>query len=175
MEAARIAREDAAPIVNVAGHLPRVAALRPFAPAIYFPDGRDSRGRVRYTHYTYRQLDEASDRIAKGLGAMGLEPGTRVALMVQPSLELFSLVFGLFKARLVPVMVDPGIGLGNMKACLANGRPEVFIGIPKAQLARACAQAEEIRTALLALGFVYVTLDLGGLRSGSQLEILGQP
>lgn len=149
MEAAAIAHEETAPVANVAGHLPRVAALRPFAPAIYFPDGRDSRGRVRYTHYTYRQLDEASDRIAKGLGAMGLEPGTRVALMVQPSLELFSLVFGLFKARLVPVMVDPGIGLKNMKACLANGRPDVFIGIPKAQLARVILRwAPSVRTVI---------------------------
>lgn len=123
-------------VVNIAAHLPRVAAEQPFAPAIYFPDSRSRSGRVRYTHYTYRQLDEASDRISLGLRAIGLAPGTRVALMVRPSLELFSLVFGLFKAGLVPVMVDPGIGLKNMKACLAKARPEAFIGIWAAQLAR---------------------------------------
>lgn len=123
-------------MVNIAAHLPRVAAQQPFAPAIYFPDGRDRAGRVRYTHYTYRQLDEASDRISLGLRAIGLEPGTRVALMVRPSLELFSLVFGLFKAGLVPVMIDPGIGLKNMKACLATARPEAFVGISAAQVAR---------------------------------------
>ena len=122
--------------VNIAAHLPAMAEAQPFAPAIFFPDGRNARGKVRYTHYTYRQLDEASDRIAKGLASIGLGPGTRVALMVRPSLELFSLVFGLFKAGLVPVMVDPGIGLENMKACLGRGRPEVFIGIPTAQVAR---------------------------------------
>ena len=123
-------------VVNIAAHLPRVAAEQPFAPAIYFPDSRSRSGRVRYTHYTYRQLDEASDRISLGLRAIGLSPGTRVALMVRPSLELFSLVFGLFKAGIVPVMVDPGIGLKNMKACLARARPEAFIGIWAAQLAR---------------------------------------
>jgi acyl-CoA synthetase (AMP-forming)/AMP-acid ligase II len=122
--------------VNIAAHLPAMAAAQPFAPAIYFPDGRDARGRVRYTHYTYRQLDEASDRIARGLAAHGIAKGTRVALMVKPSLELFSLVFGVFKAGAVPVMIDPGIGLSNMKACLAQGRPEAFIGIPTAQAAR---------------------------------------
>ncbi|HJL15542.1 MAG TPA: fatty acid CoA ligase family protein [Sandaracinaceae bacterium LLY-WYZ-13_1] len=121
---------------NVAAHLPRQAARQPFAPAIFFPDGRGRRGRVRYTHYTYRQLDEASDRIARGLRAHGVTPGTRVALMVRPSLELFSLVFGLFKGGAVPVMIDPGIGLKNMKACLAKARPEVFIGVPAAQAAR---------------------------------------
>lgn len=122
--------------VNIAGHLPAMAARQPFAPAIFFPSGRDRRGRVRYTHLTYQQLDEASDRIACGLRAYGVTRGTRVALMVRPSLELFSLVFGLFKAGAVPVMIDPGIGLSHMKACLANSRPEAFIGIPFAQLAR---------------------------------------
>lgn len=123
-------------VVNIASHLPAMAARRPFAPAIYFPDGRADNGRVRYTHYTYRQLDEASDRIARGLHRSGIPAGTRVALMVKPSLELFALVFGLFKAGAVPVMVDPGIGLANMKACLAKARPEAFIGIPTAQVAR---------------------------------------
>ena len=70
------------------------------------------------------------------LPAHGVSRGTRVALMVRPSLELFSLVFGLFKAGVVPVMIDPGIGLKNMKACLAKARPEAFIGIPTAQVAR---------------------------------------
>lgn len=136
MEEARAAERPSEAPVNIAAHLASMAAAMPFTPAIFFPDGQDDRGRVRYTHYTYRQLDEAAARIAKGLAAIGLEPGTRVALMVRPSLELFSLVFGLFLAGLVPVMIDPGIGLAKMKACLAKGRPEVFIGIPTAQLAR---------------------------------------
>ncbi len=134
MDAQTLPREPLT--VNVAAHVSRIARARPYAPAIFFPDGNDSRGRVRYTHYTYQQLDEASDNIARGLASIGLEPGTRVALMVRPSLELFSLVFGLFKAGLAPVMIDPGIGLANMKSCLAKGRPEAFIGIPTAQIAR---------------------------------------
>ncbi len=125
-----------APIVNIAAHLPRMAKAQPYAPAIFVPDGRDRRGRPRYTHYTYRQLDEASDRIARGLRTVGVDRGTRVALMVRPSLELFSLTFGLFKAGAVPVLIDPGIGLANMKSCLEKARPEAFIGIPAAQLAR---------------------------------------
>jgi acyl-CoA synthetase (AMP-forming)/AMP-acid ligase II len=128
--------DDAPRLFNVAAYLPRVAARQPYATAIYAPAGRDRRGRTRYTHYTYRQLDEASDRIARGLATVGVGRGTRVALMVRPSLELFSLTFGLFKAGAVPVLVDPGIGLANMKACLAKARPEAFIGIPTAQLAR---------------------------------------
>ncbi|HHH28694.1 MAG TPA: peptide synthase [Polyangiaceae bacterium] len=126
----------ALPTANIAAHVSRMAVERPYAPAIFFPDGRGARGRVRYTHYTYRQLDEASDNIAKGLASIGLAPQTRTALMVRPSLELFSLVFGLFKAGLAPVMIDPGIGLSNMKSCLRRARPQAFIGIPAAQVAR---------------------------------------
>ena len=44
------------------------------------------------------------------------------------------------------------------------------IEVPKADLARAVEQAETIVTAVKAAGFVYVTLDLAGLRSGSLLE-----
>ena len=135
--------------VNVAAHLPRMARMRPYAPAIFAPVGADRRGRPRYVHYTYAQLDAASDRIARGLAARGVEPGTRVALMVRPSLELFSLTFGLFKAGAVPVLVDPGIGLANMKACLERARPEVFIGIPAAQAARlALGWAKSARTVI---------------------------
>jgi acyl-CoA synthetase (AMP-forming)/AMP-acid ligase II len=135
MSAAPLPVETSGPS-NVAAHLPRVAARQPFATAIYAPSGRDRAGRARYVHCTYRQLDEASDRIARGLATLGVSRGTRVALMVRPSLELFSLTFGLFKAGAVPVLIDPGIGLANMKACLAKSRPEAFIGVPTAQLAR---------------------------------------
>ena len=121
---------------NIAAALVEMAARQPFAPAIYFPDGRDSAGKVRYTHYTYQQLDQQSDRVARGLELMGIGRGTRTVLMVKPSLDLFALTFGLFKAGVVPVMVDPGIGIKKLGACLAEARPTAFIGIPAAHAAR---------------------------------------
>jgi len=33
-------------------------------------------------------------------------------------------------------LIDPGMGLKNLKVCLAEAQPEAFIGIPKAQIAR---------------------------------------
>ena len=56
--------------------------------------------------------------------------------MVTPSLELFGLTFGLFKAGVVPVMVDPGIGIKKMGACLESAAPQGFIGVGKAHIAR---------------------------------------
>ena len=113
-----------------------MAMRQPHTMAVIVPDGRDRGGRVRYTHLTYRQLDQDSNRIADGLKAFGIGRGVRAVVMVRPGLDFFSLVFGLFKAGVVPVLIDPGIGLRNLTQCCREAEPEVFIGIPKALLAR---------------------------------------
>ncbi len=123
--------------VNPACCLSSMAAERPYAPAIFFPSGRDAGGRVRYVHYTYRQLNDESDRIARGLEKIGIGRGVRTVLMVKPSLEFFTLTYAMFKAGTVPVLVDPGIGLKHLRTCLAEAEPAAFIGIPFAQAARA--------------------------------------
>jgi acyl-CoA synthetase (AMP-forming)/AMP-acid ligase II len=115
-------------IVNISRPLSEMADLQPDTAAIIFPqEGRS---------LTFRELDDDSDCIAAGLETIGIVRGTRVALLVPPSPELFALTFALFKAGAVPVFIDPGIGAHNMKGCLAEAEPEAFIGIPKAHLAR---------------------------------------
>lgn len=121
---------------NIASALVDMASRMPYTPAIFYPMGRDANGVRAYTHYTYRQLDDRSDAIARGLHAVGIGRGVRTALMVRPSLDFFALFFGLFKAGAVPVLVDPGIGVKRLKTCLAEARPEAFVGIPVAHLAR---------------------------------------
>jgi olefin beta-lactone synthetase len=130
---------------NIASALTRMAGKQPHVTAIYHPLGRGrgglgrgfvGRGRQRYAEVSYRELDDDSTRIARGLGRMGLLPGARVALMVRPSPELFALTFALFKAGVVPVMIDPGIGVRALGRCLDEASPEGFIGIAEAHLAR---------------------------------------
>lgn len=121
--------------MNIAQALTRQAESQPFGAALIIPIRRTRNG-WRDRRYSYRELDDLSDRLAAGLLESGLEPGTRVAFMVPPSLEFFALFFGLFKAGCVPVLIDPGIGLKPLKACLGEARPDVFIGITRAQLAR---------------------------------------
>ncbi len=122
--------------VNVAAHLRQMAERHPFKRAVVCPTGRDRAGRVAYTHLTFRQLDQESDRIAHGLEGAGIRRQTRTILMVRPSLEFFALTFALFKVGAVPVVVDPGMGLRRMMACFGESRPEAFIGIPAAHLLR---------------------------------------
>jgi acyl-coenzyme A synthetase/AMP-(fatty) acid ligase len=121
---------------NIASALTRMAGERPHQIAIFVPCGSDLAGRPAHTHLTYAQLDEESDAIARGLMHLGIGRGVRSVLMVRPSLELFVLMFGLFKAGAVPVLVDPGIAKSALKRCLADAEPEAFIGIPLAHAAR---------------------------------------
>lgn len=124
--------------VNIAAHLPRMAQAQPDQVAIHCPLRRDSEGKMTYTQITYAQLEAYSNRIASGMIASGITCGDRVALLVPPDSgkDFFALVFALFKVGAVMICVDPGIGTKNMGKCLTQARPNVFLGIPKAQLAR---------------------------------------
>ena len=102
----------------------------PEAIAVVEPLGYDGQGKRRYRHLTFRELDEDSDRIAAGLRAMGVAPGTRLALLVRPGIDFISLSFALFKAGAVAMLIDPGMGRRNLIRCLAEGRPQGFVAIP---------------------------------------------
>lgn len=129
---------SSASTVNIATHLPRMAQSQPDQVAIHCPIRRIPGGKTLYSQITYAQLEQYSNRIANGLLDCGVKRGDRVALMVPPSggKDFFALVFALFKIGAVMVCVDPGIGTQNLGKCLAQARPSVFIGIPKAQAAR---------------------------------------
>ncbi|KAB8318406.1 AMP-binding protein [Tolypothrix campylonemoides VB511288] len=122
---------------NIAATLPRLARERPDAVAIRCPGTRDAQGRARYdVALTYAQLDARSDAIAAGLARRGVGRGTRTVVMVRPTPEFFLLMFALFKAGAVPVLVDPGIDKRALRQCLGEAEPEAFVGIPLAHVAR---------------------------------------
>lgn len=121
---------------NIAAYLPAMAKKHPNQRAIVISKGRDSAGRMLHSHITYQELDRESNRLANGLLSSGFKEGERVALMVPPSFDLFIASFALFKAGLVPVFVDPGLGIKNLKSCLERAGAQHFIGIPKAHIAR---------------------------------------
>ena len=124
-------RDEAA--CNIAAALPRLARERPGQVAMRCP-GPGGRYRVEVT---YAQLDARSDAIAAGLAKRGIARGTRTVVMVRPTPEFFLLMFALFKAGAVPVLVDPGIDKRALKQCLDEAQPDAFIGIPLAMLAKA--------------------------------------
>lgn len=125
-----------APISNIAAHLPKMARLQPEALAVVFHTGADAQGNRTYGRQTYAELDRHSDVIAAGLSRIGITRGMRTVLMVKPDRQFFALTFALFKAGIVPVLIDPGLGIAQLRTCITQAEPEAFIGNPTAQLAR---------------------------------------
>ena len=116
--------------VNVAARLPAMSRAMPEAVAVVEPLGYGGDRKRRHRKVTFRELDEDSDRIARGLRELGVVRGTRLALLVRPGIDFISLVFALFKAGAVVILIDPGMGRRNLLECLADAEPEGFVAIP---------------------------------------------
>jgi len=128
--------------MNVADLLQKHAAARADEMALAEPiAGRWNRSELpmhkRYRCLTFKELDGDSSQLAAGLRQLGVTPGTRMALLIPPGIEFISWVFALFKAGVVTVLIDPGMGRKNMIDCLARVQTKGFIGISKAQAMRA--------------------------------------
>ncbi|NLB57848.1 MAG: AMP-binding protein, partial [Gammaproteobacteria bacterium] len=163
-------------ICNIAAALPRLAAEAPDRIAMRYP-GRDG----SYANaLTYGELDRRSDAIAAGLATRGVVRGSRAVVMVRPTPEFFLLMFALFKAGAVPVLVDPGINKRALRQCLDEAGPQAFIGIPLAMFARALlGWAKAARTRITTGGralFADATLagiEAAGAGAGPQLVDTG--
>ena len=88
------------------------------------------------TAATFEELADEVDRLSRGLRRAGVREGERAAVLVPPSRAFVVAAFALMRAGAVPVLIDPGIGLSRLKRCLAESEPSLFVGSPKAQLAR---------------------------------------
>lgn len=123
-------------IVNMGLRLAEAADRDPDGVAVAEPLARKGKRKRGYRQITFRELDEDASRIAAGLQEMGVQPGTRLVLLVPPGIDFVALVFALFKAGAVIVMIDPGMGRQNLLKCLEECEPEGFVAVPKAQAAR---------------------------------------
>lgn len=118
--------------VNVAYFLAQQAKALPGGAAVRAPDGRLANGSIRYLERSFLELEQEASATAYYLADSGVQRGTRVLLMVKPGLDLIRIVFALFKIGAVPVVIDPGMGLGGFLRCVQHSRPEVLVGLPLA-------------------------------------------
>ncbi len=119
---------------NICRHLIDAANNTPDSLAVAVQKKRYMR--LCYDEINFLNLHLKSDQIAFSLGAYGIKPGMKAVLMVTPSIDFFALTFALFKAGIIPILVDPGMGVKNLKQCFEESQPDAFIGIPKAHIAR---------------------------------------
>lgn len=128
--------------MNVADRLAEAARERPDALAVVAlgpPKLREKRCLIlpnqnypgeKGALITFGRLNEDADTLARGLAAMGIGPGKRIALLVKPSVEFVTLVFALLRTGATMVLVDAGLGRKNIVRCLASTEPDGFVAIP---------------------------------------------
>ena len=109
-------------MINIARHLPLQAAARPDQAAVIAGAQRIS----------FRELDQRSDRYAHALQAAGIQRGERTLLMVKAGVDLIAVTYAMMKAGIVPVLIDPGMGVKPFLKCVKDMAPTAMVGIPLA-------------------------------------------
>lgn len=77
---------------------------------------------------TYRDILDRSNRFFLGLQACQLTPGMTAALMTPPSADFFPFALALLKFGIVPIILDPAVGLKKVGEMLTESQPDIFIG-----------------------------------------------
>lgn len=123
---------------NIAARLPELAELHPDRIAVCAPlKGKPtSSGKFTYEELSFYELEERSNLYAEKLKAMGLQKGQKILLFIRPSLDFSAVTFAVFKAGLVPVFIDPGMGRKNLLEAVAHIQPDALIAEPEVHVIR---------------------------------------
>ena len=121
---------------NMADFIRENAKKYPYKKAIVIPTKRDSFDHAAYSSLTFKQLEDETNRFARGFEKIGIKRGTKVVVLILPGIEMYIAWFALCKIGATMVMIDSGIGPKSMTACIKEAAPEAFIGITKAHVAR---------------------------------------
>jgi acyl-CoA ligase (AMP-forming) (exosortase A-associated) len=76
---------------------------------------------------TYRELDEACNRLARGLQAAGVRRGDRVAIFLENSVEAVLALFAALKAGAVFMVVNPTTKADKLAFILNNSRAAALV------------------------------------------------
>src|SRR5689334_23904068 len=80
--------------------------------------------------WSYRELDEASDRLARLLAARGAGPGERVALVLSRSAEAIVAIVAVLKTGAAYLPIDPAVPQARVGFMLDDAAPLAAITTP---------------------------------------------
>jgi len=121
---------------NLSERLSMIARKHPEKKAVVCHGGWNAEGEAIYNTLTYRELEEETDRFARGFSRAGIKKNMKTIFLVRPSPEFFALTFALVKIGAVIVLIDPGMGTRKLVSSLASIEAEAFVGIPLAHVLR---------------------------------------
>ena len=113
---------------NVSSFLSTQAKRDPKAKAIVYPFKPYFWARKSYTDLSFNELNTRVDALIYQFLSSGVKRETRVLLLVKPGVELIQIVFALLKLGAVPVVIDPGMGLGRFFECAKQSKVRMIIG-----------------------------------------------
>lgn len=77
---------------------------------------------------TYKDIFDKTQRFFRGLEAGRCTPGMTAALMTPPSADFFPFALALLKFGIVPIILDPAVGIKKVGEIIHESKPDIFIG-----------------------------------------------
>ncbi|MDN5857258.1 MAG: AMP-binding protein [Pseudonocardia sp.] len=84
-------------------------------------------GEERFARVTYRQADTICNQVAHALAAAGIQPGDRVLLFCENTVEAFLAKIGIAKAGMVAVPLNPNLAPDVVKHLIGLTEPKLAI------------------------------------------------
>lgn len=113
--------------MNISSRLTAQARVIPDKKAVVFPRFNKKTKHYDYSSLTFKELDILSNKFALQLLKSGLKKGDRTLLFLKPSLDFSAMTFALFKLGVIPVFIDPGMGIKNLLKCIKESNPKGLI------------------------------------------------
>lgn len=79
---------------------------------------------------TYGDVFDRTQRFMRGLESGPCSPGLSAALMTPPSADFFPFSLALLKFGIVPILVEPALGVKKIREIYRESKPDIFIGNP---------------------------------------------
>jgi acyl-CoA synthetase (AMP-forming)/AMP-acid ligase II len=117
--------------VNIAQVLSERAASMGDAPAIIDPARA----------VTFAELNRQSSRAAAQIARAGVRPGDPVLVVCPMSVDLYTVLIGLWRVGAHAVFLDPSAGRAHLESCCHRVPPRALVAVPRAHLLRALSPA----------------------------------
>ena len=115
------------------------------------PDAEALVSRHQGLRYTYAQLDEAVDVVARGLLDLGLEPGDRVGMWSPNNAEWVLVQYATAKVGVILVNINPAYRTSELEYALRQSGCRLLIAAPSFKTSDYAAMVDEVRPRLPAL------------------------
>src|SRR3954469_1111458 len=116
-----------------------------------FPHAEALVSRHQNRRFTYAELNEAVDVLARALLHLGLEPGTRVGMWSPNNVEWVLVQYATAKIGVILVNMNPAYRTSELEYALRQSGCRVLIAAPAFKTSDYRAMVEEVRPSLPAL------------------------